>query len=55
LTFNVGVRIDRFDANQSVLKDEFSIYPILSADETKSLSGNAVVHPSNIGGDTKYT
>ncbi|MBK8658911.1 MAG: carboxypeptidase regulatory-like domain-containing protein [Bacteroidetes bacterium] len=53
LTFNVGVRIDRFDANQSVLKDEFSIYPILSADETKSLSGNAVVHPSNIGGDYK--
>ncbi len=53
LTFNVGVRIDRFDANQSVLKDEYSLYPILSADETKTLGGNAVTHPTNIGGNYK--
>ena len=27
LIFNVGIRIDRFDANQNVLKDQFSLYP----------------------------
>ena len=27
LIFNVGVRVDRFDANQQVLKDDFSLYP----------------------------
>lgn len=26
LTFNVGVRIDRFDANQKVLRDKYSLY-----------------------------
>lgn len=51
LTFNVGVRIDRFDANQSVLKDEFSIYPIKTVGEVSSLGNNAVVHPSNMGSD----
>ena len=27
LIFNVGVRVDRYDANQQVLKDDFSLYP----------------------------
>lgn len=49
LTFNVGVRLDRFDANQKVLKDEFSLYPILTKSEATSLGGGAVAHPSNIG------
>lgn len=53
LTFNVGVRIDRFDANQPVLRDEFSLYPILTASEVTTLNGNTVTHPSNIGGDYK--
>lgn len=53
LTFNVGVRIDRFDANQPVLRDEFSIYPILTADEVKTLGNNSVTHPGSIGGDYK--
>ena len=26
LIFNVGVRVDRFDANQQVLKDDFLLY-----------------------------
>lgn len=51
LTFNVGVRIDRFDANQKVLKDEYSLYPINTRNEVTSLSGNPVAHPSNIGED----
>jgi hypothetical protein len=28
LTFNVGLRVDRYDANQYVLKDEYSLYEI---------------------------
>jgi len=49
LTFNVGVRIDRFDANQKVLKDEFSLYAINTKSEATDLSGNPVTHPANIG------
>lgn len=51
LTFNVGVRLDRFDANQKVLKDEYSIYPVLTKSEVTELGGNSVTHPSNIGSD----
>lgn len=46
LTFNVGVRVDRFDANQKVLIDQYSLYAIKTAAEV-----NDFVHPSNIGGD----
>ncbi len=51
LTFNVGVRIDRFDANQKVLKDEYSIYPINTKSEATTLGSGPVTHPSNIGDD----
>jgi outer membrane receptor protein involved in Fe transport len=51
LTFNVGVRIDRFDANQSVLKDPYTLYPILTASEVTKIEGNPVTHPSDIGGN----
>jgi outer membrane receptor protein involved in Fe transport len=51
LTFNVGVRIDRFDANQKVLKDDYSLYPIFTKSEATTLGGNSVTHPSNIGDD----
>ncbi len=53
LTFNVGVRFDRFDANQPVLKDEYSLYPILTASEVTEIGGNGVTHPASIGGDYK--
>ncbi len=49
--FRVGLRVDRFDANQKVLKDKYSLYPIRSASEVTSLGGNAVTHPDNIGSD----
>jgi hypothetical protein len=49
LTFNVGVRIDRFDANQKVLKDEYSLYPIYTKSEAAAIGGSAITHPSNIG------
>lgn len=46
LKFNVGVRIDRFDANQKVLKDKYLLYEAKTAGEL-SIPGR----PSNIGDD----
>lgn len=34
IIFNIGFRIDRFDANQPVLKDPFSLFPTFQAGET---------------------
>ena len=44
IVFNLGVRVDRFDANQQVLKDKFSLFETRSAGELPS----SVVRPSNI-------
>jgi len=56
LVFNIGLRIDRFDANQQVLKDPFTLFPVITAGEVRSgedrsriLSDGTV--PSNIGDD----
>lgn len=46
LVFNAGVRVDRFDANQRVLKDPYTLYAARTAGEVKN-----VQHPSNIGDD----
>jgi len=46
LIFNIGVRVDRYDANQEVLKDKYSIYEVLTAGEF-----HVDDHPSNIGDD----
>lgn len=43
IVFNLGVRIDRFDANQQVLKDKFSLYETRSAGELTSTT-----RPANI-------
>ncbi len=51
LIFNIGVRVDRFDANQSVLKDPYLFYPAKTAAEVTQLSGQPVVHPSGIGSE----
>ena len=47
LVFNVGVRVDRFDANQSVLKDPYSLYPVKTVAEV----GNLGSHPASMGTD----
>jgi outer membrane receptor protein involved in Fe transport len=47
LIFNIGLRVDRFDNNQFVLKDEYSLYPIRTAAEVNNLGE----HPSSIGSD----
>lgn len=49
LIFNIGVRVDRFDANQKVLSDPFSLYTTRTAGEVTTIDGEAVTHPGNIG------
>lgn len=47
IIFNVGVRIDRFDANQKVLKDEYVIGNFFTVGNNPQFDE----HPSNIGDD----
>jgi outer membrane receptor protein involved in Fe transport len=47
IIFNIGVRVDRYDANQEVLKDRYSLYNVMTAGEVTDFG----VHPSNIGDD----
>lgn len=53
LVFNVGLRVDRFDANQKVLDDPFVLFPTVKAGEQEALDlvENAGGHPGNIGED----
>ncbi len=51
LTFNVGLRVDAFDANQKVLRDQYSLYDIRTASEVAEINGNPVTHPATIGDD----
>lgn len=51
LEFRLGLRLERYDANQLVLKDPYSLYPIRQAGEVTEIEGNAVKHPDNIGSD----
>lgn len=51
IIFRVGVRVDRYDANRSVLKDKYSLYDLYSVGEVDgSLNPNGT-HPGNIGSD----
>ena len=60
IIFNVGLRVDRFDANQPVLKDPYIIGQAYRVGDIRGtlidqLSGNNVI-PENIGDDfTVYT
>ncbi|OPZ99136.1 MAG: TonB dependent receptor [Bacteroidetes bacterium ADurb.Bin408] len=47
LIFNIGVRVDRFDANQPVLKDNYLFFEAKTVKEVTDLGP----HPSNMGGD----
>jgi hypothetical protein len=48
IRFNVGLRIDRFDANQKVLKDKYLLYEAKTAAEVDHAAFGQV-RPSNIG------
>jgi outer membrane receptor protein involved in Fe transport len=53
LIFNIGLRVDRFDANQMVLKDPYLFFPAKTKGEVEAtgLNGVPVKQPSNIGSD----
>jgi hypothetical protein len=50
VVFNLGIRVDRYDANQPVLQEPFSLYPIYAVNE---LDRSALGIPSSIPGDYK--
>ncbi len=50
LIFNIGIRVDRYDANQKVLKDQHLLYSSYTASANKDLI-NATNIPSTIGDD----
>lgn len=49
MIFNIGLRVDRFDANQKVLKDQYSLYPTFTAADAVTQFG--VTLPDGIGTD----
>lgn len=51
LVFRVGVRVDRFDANQKVLDDPYVLFPTVRAGEEEALALVDGNHPGNIGDD----
>ncbi len=50
IIFRVGVRIDRYDANTKVLKDPYSLYDIIGADDFHAQFPDEQ-RPGNIGDD----
>jgi len=51
IIIRVGVRVERYDANQPTLKDPYSLYPIKTKGEVSDLNGAALDHPDNIDDD----
>lgn len=52
LIFNIGVRVDRFDANQKAPKDPYSpIAATRKVADVTSINGNSITHPSTVGDD----
>lgn len=51
IIFRVGLRVDRYDANTRVLKDNYSLYEIMGAGEYHEKFGG--LRPGNIGDDYK--
>ena len=51
LIFNIGIRVDRFDANQKVLKDKYLLHDAYSAGSTRGMSASGGSRPSTIGYD----
>lgn len=55
--FNIGLRVDRFDANTKVLKDPYSLYAVNTVADAESIGTvknnytEGGVTPSNIGSD----
>lgn len=44
ITFNIGMRIDRYDANQKVLKDPYSLYAVKKVGDIKEGTYNLAIN-----------
>lgn len=51
LTFNIGVRVDRFDLNQEVLRDPYIVYPFYTVEDIPNTELAAEGVPAGIGSD----
>jgi len=52
LVFNIGVRVDAFDANQKVLEDPFLLYPAHTVSSIANIASlENISHPSSMGDD----
>ncbi|MFN3341548.1 MAG: TonB-dependent receptor domain-containing protein [Flavobacteriales bacterium] len=51
LIFNVGLRVDRFDANQNVLQDRYLLYQAKTVKEVNAQNEFGADHPTNMGDD----
>ncbi|HEY0109285.1 MAG TPA: carboxypeptidase regulatory-like domain-containing protein, partial [Fibrella sp.] len=51
ILFNVGVRVDRYDANTKVLRDPYSLYAVRSTEDVSGAlnTANGGSHPGNMG------
>ena len=49
LIFSIGLRVDRYDANQSVLADEYCLYDTYTASSNVSLLSGDYTRPAGIG------
>lgn len=50
IVLRAGLRVERFDANQYVLADPYSLYPVMTVDQAKTSHPN-LNYASNISGD----
>lgn len=48
LIIRAGLRFERYDGNQFVLKDAYSIYPIKQVSEVSEINGIAIEHPETV-------
>lgn len=51
IIFRLGLRVDRYDANTKVLKDPYSLYEIMDADDFFDGPGATEVRPPNVQDD----
>jgi hypothetical protein len=53
MIFSLGMRVERFDLNTKVMRDQYSLYEVMSADQYHRTVPGAGVKPANIGDDYK--
>ncbi|MEQ1743902.1 MAG: carboxypeptidase regulatory-like domain-containing protein [Saprospiraceae bacterium] len=53
MIFSLGVRIERFDLNTKVMRDQYSLYEVMNAEEFYRTVPSAGTRPGTIGDDYK--